>query len=405
MMKRHTLLTLASCALVAPIAAQWTPLTGGGVVQSIRSMTHAGTDLYAATYPSGVKKSTNGGTLWDPANTGLPTSGANVFCESVGYNGTYLFAGTQSGIYRSNDGAANWEAANGTLTASSTVFANKWFVNDGITMAIFSGSIANGGGIWRTGNNGTSWSIGHSGMGSNVVVHHVTPVGTTLWASTSVGLYTSPDNGLNWTVHPSVNYATYSLAQVGSDLVILSNFGYRYSTNGGTSWNDATGDPASPTEGELVAYDGILYANTGGAGGCLMSVDNGQSWAAFNTGLGAIDQASLEEFHVAGTKLYVTALFEIYYITGLGTAAQDLASTERVVVFPTLFEDSFTISMSTTMLLEMELSDARGALVRRFLTQGPTTVVMREQLNAGTYRLRGIDRSGRLHDLGAVIAR
>jgi hypothetical protein len=56
-----------------PVHAQWNPLTSG--LQSIRSLTSMGTDLYAATYPSGVKKSTNGGTVWNPVNTGLPMSG------------------------------------------------------------------------------------------------------------------------------------------------------------------------------------------------------------------------------------------------------------------------------------------------------------------------------------------
>jgi hypothetical protein len=202
-------------------------------------------------------------------------------------------------------------------------------------MAVFSGTIANGGGIWRTTNNGDDWFIGHSGMGSNAQVNHLTKVGTTLWASTNVGLYTSPDNGLNWTAFTAVNYATYSLAGINGNLVILSTFGYRYSTNGGSSWNDATGDPSSPTTGELASYDNILYAKTGqGAGtGCVTSSDNGVTWTALNTGIGAVDQISLEEFLVTSTKIYLTALFDIYYINGIGLGI-DAGSTPVFSIAP-----------------------------------------------------------------------
>lgn len=393
----------AACLTLFTAAAQWTPLTSG--LTSIRSMTHAGTDLYAVSYPNGVKKSTNGGTTWNPINTGLPSIGSNVFCESVGYNGTYLFAGTQSGIYRSNDGGASWSVANGTLAASNSVHANKWFVNSGVTMAVFAGSIANGGGIWRTSNNGDTWFIGHSGMGSNVTVNGVSLVAGTLYASTNVGLYTSTDNGLNWTPDAVVNYATYALEQAGGNLVILSTFGYRYSTNSGATWNDATGDPTAPTKGELAVYDGLLYANTGSSTGCLKSTDNGITWTAFNAGLGAIDQAALEEFHIAGTRMYVTALFDVYYITGLGMGVVDVEDAE-ITVRPTVFDGSFMVTLPpATTLRGLEMLDDRGRLVRSIPLGTGTTTIERGWLPAGSYLLQGTGPDGTLRYLGTVIAR
>ena len=164
-----------SIALALPLvaSAQWASFTGGGQITSIRSMTQDATGHYAVTYPTGIKKSTNGGTVWAPVNNGLPQSGQSYFVESVFNNGTSLFAGTQSGVYRSDDNGASWSNANGTLTASNSVYANKWFVNAGVTMAIFNGDIASGGGIWRTTNGGSTWTIGHSGMGSNARVYNL----------------------------------------------------------------------------------------------------------------------------------------------------------------------------------------------------------------------------------------
>lgn len=364
-------------------------------------MVAVGPDLYAVSYPNGVKKSTNGGTAWTPVNTGLPSSGSNVFCESVGWNGTYLFAGTQSGVYRSNDGGASWTNANGTLTASSTVFANKWFVNAGVTMAIFSASVSAGGGIWRTDNNGSTWFIGHSGMGSNVVVHAITLDGATLYASTSTGLYTSTDNGLSWAAHATVNYATFGLQRSGSNLVILSNFGYRYSSNG-TTWNDATGDPTAPTAGELTIYDGILYANTRTSTGCLKSTDDGMSWTA-TTGFGAVDQSSLEEFCVSPSRLYVTALFDIYYINSLGTGVIAGAPLVHLPAYPTCFTTSFDLEAPANATT-LQWIDATGRAVRTDPIVAGRCTLARERMPSGTYRLRMLSSTGTVLAAGTVVA-
>lgn len=374
------------------VPAQWTSLTGGGAITSVRSMVAVGPDLYAASYPNGVKKSTNGGTLWTPVNTGLPASGANVFCESVGWNGTHLFAGTQSGIYRSDDGGASWTIANGSLAASSTVFANKWFVNAGVTMAIFSGTVAAGGGIWRTTNNGTNWYIGHSGMGSNVTVNAVTLIGTDLWAATNVGLYTSPDNGLNWTAHPVVNYAAYGITTSGANIVILSTFGYRYSSNGGTTWNDATGDPAAPTEGEVASYDGLLYAGTGID--LLRSMDDGASWSSYTGGIGVVDVASLEEFVPAGTRFYVTALLDIYYIDGIGLEVQAPSTPSDLHAWPNPTGDGALLVIPEGGR-RLDLIDATGRIIRSVPAVEGKFRTERNGLPAGTYRAVVRDLNGK----------
>lgn len=394
----------ASCLFLFTASAQWTPLTSG--LTSIRSMTHVGPDLYAVNYPNGVKKSTDGGSTWNPVNTGLPSVGSNVFCESVGYNGSYLFAGTQSGIYRSNDGGASWALANGSLVASNSVYANKWFVNSGVTMAIFAGSVANGGGIWRTSNNGDTWFIGHSGMGSNVVVNHLTQVGNTLWASTSVGLYTSTDNAQNWTPHPTVNYAVYSLASLNNSLVIASSFGMRYSTNGGASWLDATGDPSSPTDGELIAFDGMLLAVLNAPTGCLRSMDNGVTWSAYNTGFSDVDAQAQEEFLVVGNTLYCTALFDVYALEATGNGLAESTRASSLSLFPTVFEDGFTVRNSGTGGT-LILMDTQGRSIRTVRVGAGTDQHMdRNGMAAGSYRaLFQKDGEAARALVGTVIAR
>ena len=123
-------LTLPSVLLFAcGLSAQWAPLSTG--MLSNRSLCELQGDLYCATYPNGVKKSVGGTGPFTAVNTGLPLVGGNCFAQSVGTDGTTLYVGTESGIYRSNDGGASWTIANGTLAASPTVFANKFFSFNG----------------------------------------------------------------------------------------------------------------------------------------------------------------------------------------------------------------------------------------------------------------------------------
>ena len=387
--------------------AQWTPLATTGVTTT-RSMTSAAGALYAATYPTGVKKSTDAGDNWSPVNTGLPQSGANYFVESVGYNGTYLFAGTQSGIYRSNDGGASWSVANGTLTASNAVNANKFYVFAGVTMAVFNGDILSGGGIWRTGNNGNTWTIGHSGMGSNAKVFNMAVNGATLYASTNVGLYNSSDNGLSWQPSVSMNYACYGIAVNGNNLIALTAFGYRYSTNGGSVWTDATGDPASPVGGEIAVFDGKIYATVVTSGtttsDVLVSTTNGASWVSASTAIGPIDITALNEFLVDGGLLYLGALFDIYFTTDLNVGIGGAPAEQAVRIVPTLFSEGFLVEgLDATDRAQLELIDARGRVVFQQPVNTASVRVDRGPIKAGTYSVLLRDaRGARL--IGCVVA-
>lgn len=394
-------LTLPVLLLPFLAAAQWTPL-GTGML-SDRSMTYHNGDLFCATYPNGVRKQTNGAGSWDLVNNGLPSSGGNYFVESVGADGSYVYAGTESGIYRSNDQGANWTAANGALTANSNVYANKFLASGNSILAVFAGAIADGGGIWRSNDHGSTWLIGHSGMGSNAVVYQVTPVGSTLWASTSTGLWTSTDNAQNWNPVTSANYAVYGLASQGSTLVIVSTFGIRYSTNGGSSWMDATGDVNSPTRGEIVAFDGTFYALLPSPTGCLRSLDQGATWSDYNTGFSQIDAAAQEEFFVHDDMLYCTALFDIYSITGSGLGLQEVPAS-GMSLRPTCFHEGFLFD-AAGRTGRLELVDAAGRVaLQEVVPAGGTHWCDRGGIAPGVYRARLIDHAGPVIDLGPVVA-
>ncbi len=371
---------------------------------SNRSMCRQNGDLYLVSYPNGVLKSESGTGPFTAVNTGLPMSGSNWFVQSIGEDGAYLYAGTESGIYRSTSGTDTWSNINGTLAASSTVYANKFYSIGNSIMAVFAGSISQGGGIYRSSNFGNTWLIGHSGMGSNVTVYTLTQVGGTIWASTSTGLWTSTDNAQSWTAHPVVNYTTYTLASINNTLVIVSSFGIRYSTTGGTSWSEASGDPESPTKGELIAFDGKLYALVGTSTGCLRSTDNGATWSAFITGFSSVDAQSQEEFYATPQTLYCTALFDVYSLPSTGTAVGETAASPSPRIFPTVSSNGFTLSSPSTAGHLLLIDGVGRQVLDQVLQQPGDLFVPRGTLASGLYQaiFRTSGSAAPLH-LGSVV--
>ncbi len=409
---RNTFVIIASILLVAA-HAQWLPYNSG--LQTVRSITTQNGDIYAMSFPSGVHKSTNDGLNWNPVMNGLPTPGQGNYVRSVGSNATHLFAGTEAGIYRSANGGTSWEIANGSLTSSNLVFANKFFHFGNTTFAVFTGNLANGGGIYRTVNNGNTWLLGHSGMSANMVVYHLTYDNYNIYAATNLGTYVSPGTlGTTWNLLDSnSNYAydTFSIQKAGNRLVKISSFGYRYSDNEGGSWTTATGSgiPANITKGELIAYNGNLYAITGqsGVNSCLISTNNGVSYTPYTDGLTALSQFGLEKFHASGTNLFIGTIQDLYRIVGTTVGLEDGAETTYPAPYPTLFDDGFQLDLSaqdgnsTLVLL-----DALGREVLRRENLPATPVrIERGTLVAGRYLCMLVNpKAGTRMALGTVIA-
>lgn len=406
----RTLVVLFSSAVVVSATAQpWEAYnTGFGNAKSITVHNNA---IYVASYPNGIFKSTDDGATWTAVNNGLPVEVVDgidyIYAESVGSNGAFLFTGTSEGIYRSANDGASWQLANGPLTANFSVYANKWLKSGSKTLAIFTGTIANGGGIFATGNNGNSWVQGANGLSTNMRVYHVAIVGNDLYAATSAGLFRSTNNADNWQPVTGSQFTMYAIQGTPSRLVCISDFGYQYSNNGGASWTTVTPAPATPNaNAQLILYDGKYFAISGTNNGVLRSTNNGQTWQQFNTGLSGFDATNQEEFHASGTKLYLGALFDLYSIDGTTLAVDDAAPSLSGRAFPTSFQNGFTVELPNDLSnARLVITDASGRIVREQRAVGGNQWVARESLAAGAYRASVVSQRGdQLIDLGTVIA-
>ncbi|GIZ09604.1 hypothetical protein FUMI01_23310 [Flavobacterium sp. UMI-01] len=166
----------------------------------------------------GVMKSSDGGLTWNLSNTGLP-EGASVNRIAMDpENPSVLYAasnqgkkGVLGGLYRTTNGASNWEAVAipSAIKSVNNVFVDKKtkdiYISCGTKMGTF-----DEGGVWRSKNNGKSWEkifdmpyvwqTETSPLNSNLITVVVAAQNEAKGATNvNPGAYLSKDAGKTWT--------------------------------------------------------------------------------------------------------------------------------------------------------------------------------------------------------------
>jgi photosystem II stability/assembly factor-like uncharacterized protein len=274
----------------------WTAVNTGlpAEIYWVDAFTVSGGYLFAGTqsdistgYGGGIYRTADDGASWTAVNTGLPI-GAYTGVYSLAVNGAYLFAGTRdSGIYRTADNGATWTVVNtGIPKASQLPYLSirALAVSGGYFFAGGSGAPLPGG-IYRTADNGATWTAVNTGLPANTTsgINAFAASGGYLfagvysmdiWYHMSYGIYRTADNGATWILNAA--FSTYKF-----DIL-----------NGGEV--EALG-----------ASGGFLFAGTIDAG-IYRSMDNGATWAAANTGfpLAQDGYTTIDAFAVSGGYLF-----------------------------------------------------------------------------------------------------
>ena len=221
--------------------------------------------------------------------TGLPTTVVSVLAIS----GTNLFAGTDEGVFRSTNNGTSWTAVN---TGLPTTVVSALAISD---TNLFAGTY--GSGVFRSTNNGTSWNAVNTGL-TNTNVRVLAISGTNLFAGTDGGVFLSTNNGTSWTAASTglTNTVVWSLAVSGTNLFAGTwGGGVFLSTNGGTSWTAASTGLTNSYVRALAVSGTNLFAGT--TGGVFLSTNNGTSWTAASTGL---TNSYVRALAVSGTNLF-----------------------------------------------------------------------------------------------------
>jgi len=298
--------------------ASWRPvnegfplLSDGTVAVSIRALVvdpRATTTLYAGGTPQydpvtstpgsgGVFILTQESQRWRRVNEGLPTSSdgtASVFALAVAPDeaGT-IFAGTDQGVFRSNDSGRHWYSADAPIPDGVAGFIDALAVDPPTPSTVYAGTNA---GIFKSTDGGSHWAATDLGSGPSINALAIDPQHPNIvYAGTSSGVLKSIDAGTTWTsasaglgnepAYPSVNALAIDPSR--PDIVYAATtYGVFRSIHAGASWTAATSglptdDAASVLGVSAIAIDwctsNTLYAGT--VNGVFKSTSAGVLWS------------------------------------------------------------------------------------------------------------------------------
>ena len=132
--------------------ANWNASNTGLTNTYVRSLTTSGANIIAGTYGNGIFISSNGGINWSLSHAGIP------YVWSFSSSGSYVFAGTQTGVFWSTNNGMVWNSYNQnfpTKIINSILATNNY---------VFAGT--EGSSVWR-----------QSIIGTNASVDYPTPYG------------------------------------------------------------------------------------------------------------------------------------------------------------------------------------------------------------------------------------
>lgn len=145
---------------------------------------------YAGTWYSGALKSNDGGAFWEPINNGLAANDVYALAADPTMPNR-LFAGTEMGLFVSNDGGLNWVRPTGNLPGR--VVSDLAF-SDGFLLAVTDL------GLYRRPDGGDSWQRPSEDLPTaRINVLLVGSSASTVYAGTALGAYMSTDSGNSWT--------------------------------------------------------------------------------------------------------------------------------------------------------------------------------------------------------------
>jgi photosystem II stability/assembly factor-like uncharacterized protein len=213
------------------LGASWTEAKITAAYNFFTAIAVSGTNLIAGTYGDGVFLSTDSGTTWSVANTGLPNRIVYTFVVFGTSSSAMVFAGTDSGFFRSTDNGTSWAPVN-------TGLANT----DVHSLLVFGSNIFAAGGrgiVYRSTNNGESWTAASTGLpGYDIDALAVSD--TNLFAGIyGVGVDRSTDSGKSWSPANAGKLSfdgINALAVSGKNLLAGTTSGLFLSSNNGEDW-------------------------------------------------------------------------------------------------------------------------------------------------------------------------
>jgi hypothetical protein len=357
--------------------AQWVQTAGpsGGVTEDLKV---SGSFLVAGTYGGGTFRTQDNGSTWIKVTDGLLNTNVNALAVSD----TILFAGTFGGVYRSVNNGTSWSPT------------GLWYNNLVQAMAVSGKTLIAGSrnGPYLSTDTGASWTAITTGL-SNLSITAVAISDTNLFAGTETGLYRAPRNGARWTAINSglANTNISKLFLNGSYLLAGTSNGVFLSSNSGTSWSQLySGLPAGSVE-SFAAVGQTLFSAVRG-GGVYRLDTNAKTWVNTNMPEPNVFSLAIQgNFLFAGTGTYVWRR----PLTELITSIDSHFSEEKPLalkIYPNPFSSNGKIEfrIRSACHVDLKVYDLKGQelinLVSEFMVAGSHSVNFNNPgLPAGIY--------------------
>ncbi len=242
--------------------------------------------------------------------------------------------GVNRGLFRSTNNGTSWSLSNSGLQNSHVTAI---VINPATTAIMYAGTV---GGVFKTVNGGATW-VASGPTNASVRALAIDPINpSTVYAGTGNGIYKTIDAGSTWTpinngvVFPvgNANYpiAVRSLAIDPSNSAIVyagCNLGFYKTTNGGGTWiklgNSGNGLTSESVQSVIIdpVTPSTIYAGFNSAG-IFKSTNSGANWTVMNSGLGTSASRNIRSMAIVRTApatLYAGTLAGVFKTTDGGT--------------------------------------------------------------------------------------
>jgi photosystem II stability/assembly factor-like uncharacterized protein len=204
-----------------------------------------------------------------------------------------LYAGTATGIYRTNDSGVVWQevpfgTGPRTIAAFGEDFAGHFYV------------CPRSEGVHRTTDNGASWQPMNNGLPAGATIYSMAQRNLFMLAGADTGgVYRTSDGGLNWKRTPVNTGWVFSIITKPNAPDVYAGMldgKVYYSDNAGEDWRRVDSTLLTQTEGRpvraLLYFGNYVYAGVSGAG-IFRTNDTGRTWQDVSNGISINDIRAL----------------------------------------------------------------------------------------------------------------
>ena len=326
---RCLVMVLGAITISTLSIAQWLQTNGPYGGAGIWNLTASGNDIYACSYGK-IHLSTNFGNSWTSVSSGLPQS--NIFTLAV--CDTIIFAGCgySGGVYRSTNKGSKWSPMSSGLPRN---FNRQGYLDIGSFAVSSNGAGGHNifagiedyqnGGVFLTTNYGETWTearnglplfnLNYQGVKSLAVISNGTG-GSFLFAATdNNGIFRSTDNGTSWSaVYSERNVYALAVSDngiAGAKLFAGGDDRIVMSTNNGNNWTNIFS--LSGIVRSLIVSDTTIFAGTAiwnansssyEPGSTYRSTDNGSNWTTVNVTNDEVNSFALIPMRGTNTNIF-----------------------------------------------------------------------------------------------------